>query len=192
MRIKKLLRRRRENGAVLPETIVSLGISGLMTAVLCSIMSFSSHTFASMWAYMDLNKESKQALDIITRDVRQVTELTSYNSNQVDFLWVDSLSNNNHLTLTYNPATKTLNRSFNYGRSEVLVTGCEPLPGTNLFRVYQRTPEAKTWNNYDPSTANFTKTAKVVLLAWKASRTNVANVLTETVQTAKIVMRSQH
>ena len=177
---------------LLPEATVSLGLSGLMALVLCSVMSFASHNFASMWAYMDLNKQSKRALDIITRDIRQVTELSNCTSNQLDFLWVDSQSNNNHLILTYNPDSKTLTRSLNYAAAEVLVTGCEPLPGTNLFRIYQRTPKATTWTNYDPSTGNFNKTAKVVLLAWKASRTNVANVLTETVQTAKIVMRSQH
>ncbi len=196
MRIKTFAKKnsysRGQKGYLLPEATVSLGITGLMTIVLCSVISFSSHTFASVWAYMDLNKQSKAALDVITRDIRQVTELSSFTSNQVDFLWIDTQSNNNHLIFTYNPTDKTLSRSVNYGKAQVLVTGCEPLPGTNLFRIYQRTPKATTWNNYDPSTANFNKTAKVVLLAWKASRTNVANVLTETVQTAKIVMRSQH
>lgn len=185
-------RRQSKRAFTLVEFMISIGIMGLITAALMSFMSFSARNFASIYGYIELNNESKQAIDILTRDIRQVTQVSSYSSNEIDFLWTSTNGVNNHVKFAYSPTARTLTRSYNYGTPQVLLTGCDTLPGTNFFRVYQRTPQAATWNNYDPSTNNFNVTAKVVMVSWKSTRRNVADLLTETVQTAKIVIRSQH
>jgi hypothetical protein len=133
-----------------------------------------------MGNYGDLDRASRNALDILSRDVRQSRQLLTYTPKQI------SLRANDNSTLTYsfNPSTGNLTRQ-NGGTNKVLLTQCDYLN----FSIYQRNP-SNSWSWY-PVSSNLIATTKLIDVSWKCSRKILgAKVNTESVQTAKIVIRN--
>jgi hypothetical protein len=169
----------RARGFTIVEFLVGSLIAVLLLAQVCALWFYSSRSFASQMAYVELDQKSQRALDILTRDIRQVKALVSFDPNRVRFTDV----NGNPLEFRYN--NRTLERIENNGPPRVLLTECT---GLN-FSMYQRTPQAGSWSYYpttDPATC------KMIEVRWMCSRKlfPTAPSTTESVQAAKIVLRS--
>ena len=165
---------------LLVEMLVAMAIGSILLIALCALSFYSSHSFVALTNYVDLDRFNRNAMDTITREMRQTKKVTSFASDSVTFEDYDGLS----LTYTYSPGTRKFTRIKN-GSSTVLLNDCDSLS----FTIAQRSPVPGTYEVYPVATAG---TAKVINVTWKCSRSifgKVAN--TENVQTARIVIRKQ-
>lgn len=165
----------------LAETMVVLGIGSLMMAALAALTTYTGRSFAAIVNYTDLDKLSRNALDTMSKEIRQTTKLTAASSTNLTFLDFDG----NTLAYTYNHDARTLTRTKTGEADKTLLKGCDEL----TFSIYQRNPIGGTYNVYPTATAD---TCKLIQLRWTCSRDLIrSKVNTESVQSAKIVIRKQ-
>ncbi len=177
----ELRRRRHASGVTLVEFLIAFSVGMIVLTALLSFTVFTSRGFAGAFNYVEMEAQSRSALDRMSREIRQVNLLTAYSTGQVAFLDHD----NKTLTYSYSPETHTLTRMKD-GQSDVLLTGCESLD----FSIFKRNTTNGTYDQY-PTTVEASN-CKVVQVSWVCSREVTGTKLnTETVQTAKIVIRNQ-
>lgn len=171
---------RRRQAFTLIEIMVASAIGSILLLSAGMLASYSARSYAAMTNYVDLDNKSRKALNILTRDVRQASYLSSYTSQQLVFTDYDNTS----LSYTYNPGAKTLVR-LKDDVSQTLLTECDFLQ----FNIYQRNPVGGSYDQYPTATAT---NCKVVQVSWVCSRQILgARINTESVQSAKIVIRKQ-
>ena len=164
----------------LPEMLVSLGAGSIILGAVALLSIFSSRSFVAMGNYMDLDKASRNALDQMSRDIRETLSLTSYQTNRLVF----ADSDGSPLTYTWSPSTGKLTTTKN-GVTKTLLSQCDYLS----FRISQRNPIPGVFDFYTAS--NNPALCKLIDVSWKCSRTLLGQKInTESVQTAKIVIRN--
>jgi len=90
----------------LVEMMVAMGIGSIVLLVLASLTLYSARNFRSMVNYSDLNRNSRMALDMISREIRQSRGLKSYSDSGLVF----QMDTNGATTvsLLYDKQNKTL------------------------------------------------------------------------------------
>lgn len=175
------LRCRRRAGLTLVETLLAMGIASLMLAGIASFTIYTARSFVAAGNYADLDQASRNALDVMTRDIRESRALTApFSTNRLTLTAED----NQTLTYQFDPSASTLTRQKG-DQVTVLLEQCDYL----TFRIFQRSPS----NNFSfyPVQSNRLDLAKLVDVSWKCSRQILGSKInTESVQTAKIVMRN--
>lgn len=167
-------------GFSLPELLVTMGVGGVVFLAVASLSLYTGRSFAIIGNYVDLDKTSRNALDILTHDIRQVNFLDSYSTNSLTF----EDSDGQPLTFRYDPVARTLTR-IKSGNVQVLLTECDEL----TFRIYQRNPIPGTYDLVPTTNAVL---CKAVDISWVCSRKLFGGRLTtESVQTARVVIRKQ-
>lgn len=166
-------------GMSLLEMLVAMTISTLVMAGIGSVTIFTARSFVALGNYADLDEASRNALDVLSRDVRQARAVTAHTPQKITLLAND----NSTLTYTYNPSTSQLTRQ-SAGGTTVLLEQCDFLK----FNIYQRNP-SNNWTWYPVQSD--VSTAKLIDVSWRCSRQILGQkVNTESVQTAKIVIRN--
>lgn len=179
-RITSIRIRPRSTGATLAETLMGMGVAGLLLLIVVSFMMFSGRSFAALFNYVDLNDVNRVAIDQITRDVRQANRVKAASSNSLTLEDSDGLD----LTYTYSPELGTLSRS-KVGHTKVILHNCDSLS----FTLGQRNIIGGTYDIYPAATP---ENCKVVNVSWVCSRTIFGRKEnSESVQTARIVIRKQ-
>ena len=178
----KRLREKRRAGMTLVELMVSVGICGIVLVGLAALIFYTGRSFAAMANYVDLDAKSRNALDTMSREIRQTKRVITGNSTNLVFEDFDGLN----LEYSYDAGARTLTRRKDgVADPEPLLTECNFLE----FSMYQRNPISGAYNQY--ATAN-EATCKLIQLRWVCSRDLiVARRNTESVQSAKIVIRKQ-
>ena len=171
----------------LVELSVAIAISGIILTAVLSFTVYAAKSFAAMENYVDLEQKSQNAVDTMLRDIRQTKALTSYGTatlngrtitNRLSFLDADDQA------LTFRFTNNILLRTKG-GNSTMLLTNVDYL----CFQVFKRNPVATTFEQFPTSDAG---SCKLVSLNWICSRTILGSrINTESVQTAKIVLRKQ-
>ena len=172
-------------GWTLVEMMFATGIFGIGIAAVMTIFAFSLKGFTAMSNYGILDIENRQAMDTLTRELRQAQAVTGISTNPPTL----SLLNSSGATVVYsfNPTAMVMTRSVN-GTQSVLLTNCSLLN----FLLYQRNPSNASYGIYPIASSNWSNTVKVVELTWKTSRGigGTGRVNSENVQTARIVIRN--
>ena len=168
------------SGFTLLETLFSVGVTALCLGTLSVFFVFCSHSFTTLFNYVDLDDANRIAMDQLTRDVREADSVTSFSTNQLVLQDGDGLA----LTYTYDPTNRTLTRFKQNSPSTLLLKDCDTLS----FDVRQRNVVGGTYDVYPLATNG--ASAKVIDVYWDCSR-KVFGVKedTESVQTARIVIR---
>jgi Tfp pilus assembly protein PilW len=173
-------RRSRQDGMNLIQMMIAVGIGAMLMGALASATVYTARSFAAITNYADLDARSRNALDQLTREVRQTLVLTGFATNALTFRDYDS----NILSFVYNPTNRTLVRNKT-NSVQTLLTECDQL----VFSIYQRNTTNST---YDQFPAASTNTCKLIQVSWICSRQIFGKkVNTESVQTAKIVIRKR-
>jgi len=167
-------------GMTLIETLIALGISTIMVAQVCALWFYSTRSFAAQASYTSLDQDSQRALDWLSRDVRQATNVTSFATNRIV---LKTLSGQD---ITFYHDSGKLRRSITSGNTVTLLKDCEWVN----FKMYQRTPIAGTFDQYPASSL---ATCKLIEVNWKCSRRPfpTSTEQTEYMQSAKVVLRSK-
>src|SRR2546423_10146496 len=100
---------KRRSGFTLLEIVFSVGVTTLCLGSLASFFLFSTHSFTTLYNYVDLDDANRIAMDQLTRDVRQANSVKSYTTNNLVLADSDGLD----LSYTYDPIARTLIRSKN-------------------------------------------------------------------------------
>jgi len=180
-------KQKRETAFSIVELLMAMGLGGIVLLVVGMISLWSGRSFAAMANYADLDNASRNALDRMTREIRQVNGLNSYTETtaQKELSLIDS--DGQPLYFRYNKTGKTLTRVKN-GNSQTLLKDCSTLN----FNLYQRNNVSNTFNQYQVFTGtNASLTCKVIQINWICSRRLFPSELlnSESIQTAKIVIR---
>ena len=183
----------RTAGSTLPELMVGLAVGSLVLAMAASLWLFGSRSFAAMGNYTDLDNKSRSALDLMSRDIRQATAVTAFNSTMSD----KSLTITNALlgtgtTYSWKASTQALVSQKPGQPDQVLLTGCDKWE----FDLFQRAPQKGGTYVFFPATnsagAYDLSICKLINMSWKCSRSILGSkVNTESVQTAQLVLRNK-
>lgn len=170
----------RRSGFSLVELLIAAGLGSMLLTAIAFLTVYSTRSFVALGNYADLDQLSRNALDIMSRDIRQTALLTAYQTNMLTFSNADGST----LIFKYDPSTSQVTRSLN-GTNSVLLTQCDYLN----FDISQRNP-SNNFTFYPVSATNATL-AKLIDVSWRCSRQILgAKINTESVQTAKIVIRN--
>ncbi len=178
---------RRQSGLTLPEMMFTLMVGSLLGAAVLSFSLYAGKSFAALTNYVDLEQKSQNALDRMTREVRQVRRVLNFGTTMLrgqvitnTITFEDSDGEN----LTYTFSNDVLIRS-KLGVDRVMLTNCDYL----TFQVFQRNPIAGQWDQWSTAVATNTK---LISVSWVCSRNVLGNRMnTESVQTAKVVIRKE-
>jgi hypothetical protein len=178
----------RRGGFTLIEASVAFGLATLVLAVVASIMVYSARTFSAMGNYVDLDLHSRQALDIISREVRQATAVADCQTNaSVCYITLTNADDLSFVKISWNKDAATLSLEKTGLDPMVVLTGCDRWK----VWLYNRAPNINSTNlSFNPATS--LANCKLVNMSWKCSRTILGSKLnTESVQTAQIVLRNK-
>lgn len=182
----------------LTEMMVAMAASTIIFGAVATFFMFGNQSFVAIGNYMDLNRRSCTALDIMTRDIRQSVALSGYSTNAITLTAVGTnvlgSQVTNYVMFVWNPVNRKVTRiRFGQGVAfsvETLLTECDFL----RFQIYQRNPIPGQFGFYlatNPPGVYRTDLCKLVDVSWRCSRTIKGTKLqTESVQTAKICMRN--
>jgi len=175
------------------EVMVTLGLGGLMLLFAGSLWLFGSRSFLAISNYTDLDNKSRNALDVMSRDLRQATGVTAFqNSSSIKSLSVTNAAQGMGITYTWNVTSRTLVCQKTGQPARVYLTECDRWD----FQLYQRAPQMGGSYVFFPATnyagAYDLSVCKLVNMTWKCSRTILGSKLnTESVQTAQVVLRNK-
>jgi type II secretory pathway component PulJ len=181
------VRRARQRGFTFVDLSMSMAVSGVILTALLSFTVYAAKSFAAMNNYVDLEQKSQNALDTMTRNIRQTQALTGYGTRVVNGQTVTNrltFLDEDGTTLAYNYTDNVLLQTKS-GETSMLLTNVDYLN----FQIFQRNTQAST---YDQFPAGSIAQCKLISVSWICSRTILGSkVNTESVQTAKIVIRKQ-
>jgi type II secretory pathway component PulJ len=179
-------------------TLVELMVAssvGMMVLAAVSFMSlYASRSSIAVINYTDLEAKSRYALDVISRELRQASQVLSYQSSAtLKSLTLTNADQGASIVLTYDPAARTLALNKTGQASMTVLTECDRWD----FGLYQRTPLVTSTNVFYYPATNSAGTldpriCKLINLSWKCSRLVAAQKLnTESVQAAQFVLRNK-
>lgn len=174
----KLQKSRR--GFSLLETMISTALFGLAIAIVMAVYLYSTKSFAMLANYAQLDQDNRLALDKMSRELRGAQTIVTNNANSITLLFPNSPA----ITYLFDSSSRELLREVaNNGPTTVLLTNCDLL----TFTVGQRNLTNGTFDNY-PAPAGMP--VKEIQFSWKTRvPSGVADSTTESIQTAKIIVR---
>ena len=175
-------------GFTLVEASVAVGLGTLVLAVVASIMVYSARTFSAMGNYVDLDLHSRQALDLISREVRQATAVADCRTNgSVSYITFTNSDDLTFVKVSWNMDASTLSLEKTGLAPMVVLTGCDRWK----VWLYNRAPNISS-TNLSFNAVTDPASCKLVNMSWKCSRSILGSKInTESVQTAQIVLRNK-
>ena len=191
--IGKGVRRQSVGGMTLVEVMVSVALGALVLAMGSSLWLFGSRSFVAMSNYSDLGVKSRHALDLMSREIREATRVTSFqNTGTTKWLAVTNANSGQQITYVWSSSPRTLVCQRTGQPDQVLLTECDRWN----FDLFQRAPQKNGSYVFFPATntagAYDLSICKLINMTWKCSRTMLGSkVNTESVQTAQVVLRNK-
>lgn len=167
--------------------MVSLGIGSIVTLAIVQLSMFTARSFAALGNYTDLDRASRNTLDEMSQEIREAKSISKCTETYLEGV---ALATNNWFAYTWRSGTHDVLRLAGTrsprttNSNNALLTGCDYFK----FRVWLRNPTNQFWFPYS-ATAAPTLT-KLVDVSWRCSRRVISQFNTESVQTAKIVLRN--
>src|SRR5512136_742138 len=103
---------RAKQGWTLVEVMVAVALFTLGSASLMGLYIFSVKTMASMYSYCELDQRNRQAMDQLTREIRQSRWVKRYTTNSITVVAPrEDLSGDHEVTYSFSPSSKKMLRS---------------------------------------------------------------------------------
>lgn len=176
----------------LVEVLIASGLFGLAGLALGSVYLFSTRTFAALANYATLDQNNRNAMDGMTKEIRECMQIMSVTTNSEGNVIAINLVNCNGASVTYafDSANQNLTRTSNQDSppTKILVPNCQMLS----FTIGQRTPDNTNFDVYPP--VNPGDAIQVLDMTWKAWKAipGASVGTSEEIQTAHVVIRNQH
>lgn len=164
------------------EMLISVGVGSIIITAVSLLMWYNARSLAAISNYAELDQDSRFALDNMTREIRSATRIVSYKTNEIIF---NARGGTNNLRYFFSPTNRVFSQFKNGQRTELL-TGCDEM----LISIYGRNNISNQFSQFGTTNA---ANAKMIRFTWTCSRDILgAKVNTESVQSAKIVLRKQN
>ena len=174
-------RKRRLAAFTLIEISIGLGLGLLILATMSTTFVLLNRGMNALANYEQLDRQSRAALDTMSRDIRQTACMTNFTATSLTF------TNQDGSLLAYNWDGSNYVTYTNGSTYAILLSNCISCK----FDIYLHTPSNGTTMTFWPAYSNNCPLAKVVVVNWICRRTNYASLMdSESVQTAKIVLRN--
>ncbi len=161
--------------------MISITISALIFTAVAYLGFYNARSLAALTNYVDLDRNSRHALDILSRDIRQADKLASFTTSELIF---NTGGGTNNLRFLYSTNGEFVR--IEGTTREVLLDKCDEM----VMTVYGRNTISNNFGQFPTTNA---ANAKLLKFNWTCSRTILgARVNTESVQSAKIVIRKQN
>jgi YD repeat-containing protein len=169
-----------DGGWALTETLIAIAIGFTFLVAFMAIFITSTLSFAGVGNYINMDRRSRNALDKMTRSIRNAKVLTSFDPAALVFNY-DTAGKTN-LAYRYNASSRSVTEEWTVGgasTTNTLLTGCDSL----AFSLYDHA--------FAPTTDVSAGQGKVISIAWQCSGTSITRTNTEHMQQAQIVIRNQ-
>jgi Tfp pilus assembly protein PilW len=164
--------------------MVALGLGSLVLAYVTVMFVCGVTNFAGLGNYAILTGQSRMALDLMSREIRNATQIVSCVTNTPTVtLTLTNAYAATTTTFTWNSTSGVVTLDETGQPTKFLLTGCT---AWNLA-FYQRTPN----NDWTFFTTTDLTLCKLINMSWKCSRTAVRQTQTEYVTTAEVVLRNK-
>ncbi len=173
----------------LVELQTASAISVILFAAVMALAFYTARSFAAFTNYVELDTNSRNALDVMSTEIRQADFVKAATPTSLTLQTTDLGTGATHdLQYLYTPATKELTRIVDGGQPEVLLTECTFLQ----FGTFQRNTTPSLDNAFVPVATSQPNLCKVVQLTWICTRRILGKTAnTESVQSAKVVIRKK-
>ena len=175
---KRAPKNRTKGGWALAEGMVALTVGITFLVSLTVIFVNCSMSFAEVGNYVNMDRNSRNALDRMTRNIRSAKSLTSFDPAALVFNY-DTAGTTN-LAYRYDASTGYVIEEWTVAgttTTTALLSGCNSL----TFSLYDR--------DLNPTTD--ASSGKAISIAWQCSGTVINRTNTEYMQQAQIVIRNQ-
>jgi len=171
-------------GFTLMEMMTSVALGLVLLGGVAILYINGNRCFVAMANYQNLDRYSCNALDNISREIRNSTAVTSYTTNQINL--TNSILGQG-VAITYNSTDRTLILTKTGKPAMTNLTGCDSWS----YSLYNRAPKISS-TNITFNAATNAADCKLIQMTWKCSRTIFGvKLTTESVQTAQIVLRNK-
>ena len=175
------------------EVLIASTLFGIAGLALGSVYLFSTRTFAALANYSTLDQNNRNAMDRMTKEIRECDKIMSVTTNADGNIIAINLINSdgNSVTYSFDTQNQNLTRACTADpppQVRVLVPNCQVLQ----FKVGQRTPDGTNFDVYPPVTP--VDSIQVLNMTWKAWKRIPGSEIgtSEEIQTAHVVLRNQH
>ncbi len=177
------------------EVMIAMGLGTLVLGAVMFMFMHSGRSMVAMGNYVSMDRFSCNAINEMTREIRQARALVAFSTNNPRFLTFEIPTGTGSYQVTYRwvggSGSGALYREQG-GVSKLLLTNVDVW----TFKICQRTPVPGRPNEFYLATNVQGKLdpalCKLVDMTWKCSRPILGRKLnTETVQTAQIVLRNK-
>jgi prepilin-type N-terminal cleavage/methylation domain-containing protein len=161
----------------LVEMMVAIGVGSIVLAVVATVFTTGTRAFAAMSNYVMMDCASRNAIDQLTREIRQAGNLVEFSPTHLKFGY--QAQTNSFLVFDWNAASGQLTEwNDATTTTNILLSGCDQL----AFSLYN-TAFAPT---------NVPSQGKGISVSWSCSRTLLGQKSnTEDMQQALIIIRNK-
>jgi uncharacterized membrane protein len=178
---------RGQRAFTMAEMLLAVGIGSVVLTMIMVLYLFGLRSFSAMSNYAQLSGKSRLALDRMSRDIRQATNVLAFSTNlPAPFLKLATYDSIITYSWDSTAGVVTSAKTDQTGTTTTTnLTGCDFWS----FTLYQRTPT----NMYSFYTTTNGKLCKLINMYWKCSRSILGKkVNTEDVMTAQVVIRNMN
>ncbi len=169
----------------LVELLVAAGVGSVVLAMTVFLFMIGIRSIAGLGNYSTLSAQSRLALDTMSREIREATQITAATTNlPIRSLVLTNAFQNKTITFSWDSTTGVLTYSKTGQPTRTNLAGCDQW----TFSMFQRTP-TNNWTFYPASDKSL---CKLIQMSWKCSRTILGKKInTEEVMTAEVVLRNK-
>jgi len=172
---------RHQSGFTLIESLITVALVMMVTTMIITVTIFTYHTFGGIGNYIQHDHQTREAMDKMSRDIRQSAALLSGTSTSLNFTNTDG----SPLQYLYDPNARTLTYSNATTREGgILLQDCVSC----TFSLFQFNPVSGSCMLFANSTTS--SNCKVVEMNWICRTTNSLSVNSDMMETMRIVLRN--
>jgi prepilin-type N-terminal cleavage/methylation domain-containing protein len=184
--------RKSDAGFTLPETLMAVFIVLILMGFFAVLYINTNEAFFAMMSYRYLDKNSCNALDLLSKEIRGASAVTASTATYVTFA-----NGTNTFQVVYDPTGQTLIlKDLNGSRQIYNDTGNSTI--TNLTSCVSWTNTMftgvpiMTTTNFTFNTTTIPSSCKVVQMDWKCQQSYIGKaMISESIKTAQIVLRNK-
>ena len=181
------------SGFTIGEMLIATALAGMVFAMVIGAFSYSGTSFAAMGNYADLDRKSRNAVDVLSKEIRNSSALIAVSTNNPKSLTFTNATTAKKMVLTYDSSARTLTFAKTGQTTQTILTQCDQW----TFALYSKAPYLTSTNILFYGATNGTgatdvTVCKLINMTWKCSRTIFGSKRnTESIQTAQIVLRNK-
>lgn len=188
-----LPKQRRNAGFSLVEMLIAVTIATSVIGVVAVISVDTALHYAAIGNYVTMADQSRNAMDMISREVRSSNALIAFSTNTPVYLELSNSTSSTITTIYYDNTNSYLSMSKTGQSNRVLLTQCNFW----TFSLYNRHPLINSNDIYFYPSTNYSgqvdaSRTKVINMSWKCTRSVLGTKLdSQSVQTAQVILRNK-